>query len=49
MFIRGVQQLDNITFLICFEEIGHGEVGGDEVLLKLSGVVQVFEFEDALV
>jgi hypothetical protein len=31
---------------MCFEELSHGEIAGDEMLLELSGVIDGFVIEN---
>jgi len=40
-----MQLPDDIVVRICFEEIVHFEVVGDEVLLELGGIIDSFEIK----
>ena len=38
---------DDVVVRICFEEVVHFEVVGDEMLLELGGIIDSLEIEDA--
>jgi hypothetical protein len=42
-----VELPDDVVVRICFEEVVHFEVVGDEMLLELGGIIDSLEIEDA--